>query len=61
MRKIDTKTVYIPLWGNRIIRLEKWLSEQAAQGWIVEKIDLRFSNPTGRLQQLMSDKNFCVG
>ena len=40
-RKLETKTVYIPLWGNRIIRLEKWLSEQAARGWIVEKIDLR--------------------
>ncbi len=40
-RNLETKTVYIPLWGNRIIRLEKWLSEQAARGWIVEKIDLR--------------------
>ena len=31
-RKLETKTVYIPLWGNRIIRLEKWLSEQQHGG-----------------------------
>lgn len=36
---MEKKTIFIPIWGNWIIHLERWLSEQAACGWIVKKID----------------------
>lgn len=38
---MESKTIFIPIWGNWIIRLERWLSEQAARGWILKKIDGR--------------------